>query len=118
MTSKKVLSQAEIHLESGLHLAAWKMLDTLPLSARMTESSLDLHLRILIAEKAWQKVEILADFITGLYPENAFAWYSQAQSHCQRNHIAEAKSCLAKACQLQPSKLDLAMTDPLIIGVW
>lgn len=94
------------------------MLDTLPLSARTAESTLDLRLRILVAEKAWQKVQILADFITGLYPEDAFAWYSQAQSHCQRGNIAEAKSCLAKACQLQPSKLDRAMADPFIVGIW
>lgn len=118
MTSKKVLSQAETHYESGLYLDAWKMLDSLPSSAKTACPSLDLRLRILVAEKAWRKVELLASFITGLYPEQDTAWYALAQAHCQLNEVAEAKHCLAKACGLNPAKLDSAMADPLIVGIW
>lgn len=103
-------------MELGLLKEAMAALNELPRDAKNRSAVLVMVLRILVAERDWPKVQVMAMNLSHFMPNEASVWYAAAQAHAHQGRRAAAREALLKVYALHAPLLDEARGDPVLYG--
>lgn len=115
---QEAIQKAEGYLALELFEEAWNILEDLPSESKGHPRVLELQLQCFTLAKLWEKVEILADSLTHVFPGRFPIWLALARAQCQQGKLVAAAYSVSQASLADPDKRLEMLDDPLLAALY